>query len=141
MKKVISSVLLLCIVFTLAVTPVFAEMGIPTNGVATSSNVTPRWVNTVSIGPRMSPSTGTYGCSIVGLSGTSNTTATAILYEKGFFGYSEVARVSNSTNSNVLMMSGSYSFKSGKNYLLSISGTVTKDGYAESVSDSLELTA
>ena len=87
----------------------------------------------------ISGSAGTYSCSINGVSGTTKISATLVLYEKGWLGgYTEVARTSHTTYSASFFKSDSYSFSSGKTYKLEVSGTVTRNGYAEPVSATIE---
>ena len=108
-------------------------------GTTAQESITPFWVNTLSIIPSISGSAGTYSCSINGVSGTTKISATLVLYEKGWLGgYTEVARTSHTTYSASFFKSDSYSFSSGKTYKLEVSGTVTRNGYAEPVSATIE---
>ena len=133
MKKficiVLTVVLALSCMSAFAAEPLSSQEG----GTTTQESITPFWVNTLSIIPSISGSAGTYSCSINGVS------ATLVLYEKGWLGgYTEVARTSHTTYSASFFKSDSYSFSSGKTYKLEVSGTVTRNGYAEPVSATIE---
>ena len=135
MKKficiVLTVVLALSCMSAFAAEPLSSQEG----GTTTQESITPVWVNTLSIIPSISGSAGTYSCSINGVSGTTKISATLVLYEKGWLGgYTEVARTSHTTYSASFFKSDSYSFSSGKTYKLEVSGTVTRNGYAEPVS-------
>ena len=130
MKKficiVLTVVLALSCMSAFAAEPLSSQEG----GTTAQESITPFWVNTLSIIPSISGSAGTYSCSINGVS---------VLYEKGWLGgYTEVARTSHTTYSASFFKSDSYSFSSGKTYKLEVSGTVTRNGYAEPVSATIE---
>ena len=139
MKKficiVLTVVLALSCMSAFAAEPLSSQEG----GTTAQESITPFWVNTLSIIPSISGSAGTYSCSINGVSGTTKISATLVLYEKGWLGgYTEVARTSHTTYSASFFKSDSYSFSSGKTYKLEVSGTVTRNGYAEPVSATIE---
>ena len=142
MKKficiVLTVVLALSCMSAFAAEPLSSQEG----GTTTQESITPFWVNTLSIIPSISGSAGTYSCSINGVSGTTKISATLVLYEKGWLGgYTEVARTSHTTYSASFFKSDSYSFSSGKTYKLEVSGTVTRNGYAEPVSATIIIPA
>ena len=139
MKKficiVLTVVLALSCMSAFAAEPLSSQEG----GTTAQESITTFWVNTLSIIPSISGSAGTYSCSINGVSGTTKISATLVLYEKGWLGgYTEVARTSHTTYSASFFKSDSYSFSSGKTYKLEVSGTVTRNGYAEPVSATIE---
>lgn len=145
MKKVLCIVTTMLILASISCFPAFADdlSFAGNNNVAKSSSgeISPFWVNCLAMTPTISKASGTYSCSISGLSGTTKITATLVLYEKNWLGnYKEVSRTSGTSYSPSHIFSGTYSFTSGKTYKLEVSGTVTRNGYAEPVSVSTEKT-
>ena len=103
--------------------------------VCTVSAAEPRWANTTSISPTISASS--YYSTVRGVSGVTKISCTLVLYEKGWLGsYSEVSRTSDTYNGQTHTFTGSYSTKSGKTYKLETTATVTRNGVAETATDS-----
>lgn len=99
----------------------------------------PRWTNVASMSPIIAADSGTYGNQVAGMSGTTRIACTLVLYEKGWFGYSEVARTSETYDGGGHFFYGTYSnIKSGKKYRLDTTVTVTRNGVDETVTTSFE---
>lgn len=129
MKKLVSILLSLVLVGCLSV-GVFAA--------SPDAGITPYWTNTSMIAPSISPASGNYSANIVGNPGTTKISCTMVLYEKGFFGYKEVSRKSGSVDEPAAFFFESYSFSSGKTYLLEVSSTVRIAGVDETANISFE---
>lgn len=98
-----------------------------------------RWQNVASLSPSISANDDVYSCEVSGLSGTTKIYCSLTLYEKGWFGtYTKVASTSSTYYGSPHVFSGTCDIQSGKTYRLDISATVTRNGSAETVSDSFE---
>ena len=125
MKKKLCAVLVTLLALTLFAASAFAAEA--------------RWRNVISLSPSISASDGRYTCEVVGASGTTKIDCTLVLYEKSWLGtYSEVARSSSTYYGQVQEISGSTNIKSGTTYKLVTTATVTRNGSAETVSNTFE---
>lgn len=98
-----------------------------------------RWRNVASISPSIYASDNSYSSVITGLSGTTKIDCTLVLYEKSWLGtYSQVARSSSTYYGQMHEFSGTTSIKSGTTYKLVTTATVTRNGSAETVSNTFE---
>jgi len=108
--------------------------------VISSTDITPRWDNSlsVSVDVYFINTSGMIDVHIYGNSEISNITATATLYHKNWLGIWVESGEEWSYNVNQSYLSASESFtgKSGRQYEVELTGTVTKNGYAESISAS-----
>ena len=130
MKKRLISIILVTICLVSCIMPVLAY----------ANGIMPRWdnANSVSATINFSGTTGVVRINILGDTEVSNITATATLYHKNWLGIWVESGEEWSYNVNQSYLSASESFtgKSGRQYKVELTGTVTKNGYAESVSAS-----
>ena len=125
-KSVISIIMICCILFMSASVTLQA------------AQVQPRWDNisyiTAEIG--FSRTNGTVSFIIVGDPGVSNITADIRLYYKNTSGsWVEIAKDWDyDVDQDILAISESFTGVAGREYKIEVSGTVTKNGHAESIS-------
>lgn len=124
MKKRISILLVLLMIVSLCAVSVYAAE--------------PRWTNIAYMSPMIYADSDMYANQVRGMSGTTRIACTLVLYEKGLFGYSEVARTSETYDGSGRLFSGTYDIKSGKKYRLDTTVTVTRNGVDETVTTSFE---
>lgn len=124
MKKSISILLVLLMIVSLCAVSAYAAE--------------PRWTNVASMSPIISAASDMYGNQVAGMSGTTRIACTLVLYEKGWFSYSEVARTSETYNGSGHFFYSTYDIKSGKKYRLDTTVTVTRNGVDETVTTSFE---
>lgn len=96
---------------------------------------TARWATIDSVILSMSKDYDEYSCNIEAKAGTSKIVSTLTLYEKGWFGYTQVDQVATTTYDTHQLLTGTYNFSKEKSYKLEISSTVTCNGVQESISD------
>ena len=105
-----------------------------------ATDIMPRWDNAqrVNVSLYFTGTSGTVSVYIQGNSDVSNITATATLYHKNWLGIWVESGEEWSYNVNQSYLSASESFtgKSGRQYKVELTGTVTKNGYSESISAS-----
>lgn len=105
-----------------------------------ASEIMPRWDNASKVNANIGfvGTSGVVSVNIQGIDGVSNISATATLYHKNWLGIWVESGEEWSYNVNQSYLSASESFtgKSGRQYKVELIGTVTKNGYAESVSAS-----
>lgn len=134
-KKVLSVILCLFIAASMTSVPALAA----NQGII---GIQPLWsnVSTVSLGLNYSNSTANWTGAILGQPGTTKITATYTLSLKNANGtYTALKSWSDSTNSDLLYSSGSYStVSSGNTYRISVTANVTRNGSIETVTDSFE---
>ena len=130
MKKRLISIILATICLVSCVMPLMVS----------ATDIMPRWDNAqrVNVSLYFTGTSGTVSVYIQGNSGVSNITATATLYHKNWLGIWVESGEEWSYNVNQSYLSASESFtgKSGRQYKVELTGTVTKNGYSESISAS-----
>lgn len=135
-KRVLLLILCTCIIMGTAQIPVTATP-------PKMEGIQPYWINTSSISLTMSYSSGKVNWvgQIVGYSGTTRIAATYMLEKKGSDGsYTYVASWPNlQTYSSILISSDSATGTAGT-YRLSVAAIVVRNGFTETVTDSLEKT-
>ena len=130
MKKRLISIILATICLVSCVMPLMVS----------ATDIMPRWDNAqrVNVSLYFTGTSGTVSVYIQGNSDVSNITATATLYHKNWLGIWVESGEEWSYNVNQSYLSASESFtgKSGRQYKVELTGTVTKNGYSESISAS-----
>lgn len=100
--------------------------------------IVPFWEHAQKVTPAVSFSSGIYSGQISGNSNVTKISMTVILSEKNANGtYSEVSRTSNSSNSNYVSKSNTYSFVKGKTYKVTVTGQVYVGATYENVENSI----
>ena len=130
MKKRLISIILATICLVSCVMPLMVS----------ATDIMPRWdiAQRVNVSLYFTGTSGTVSVYIQGNSDVSNITATATLYHKNWLGIWVESGEEWSYNVNQSYLSASESFtgKSGRQYKVELTGTVTKNGYSESISAS-----
>lgn len=85
------------------------------------------------ISARISKTGNTYSATVTGPQGTTKTELSMTLYEKGMLGYTEVDSASASANSTRCTKTVTYTFKSNKDYKLSVTGRAYTNGTWDTV--------
>lgn len=131
---------------SLALTAVIAAFITPNVMAAEKSNqifrdemiVTPYWDHTTEVEPTISFSSNKYSGYILGNSNVTKISMTVVLLVKNSNGtYSEVSRISTTSNTNTAFKSNTYSYTKGKTYKLTVYGTVYEGSDYESVENSI----
>lgn len=103
--------------------------------------IVPFWENAKEVKPTILFTDGIYSGSIRGSSDVTKISMTVILSVKNANGtYSEVSRTSNTSNSNFVTKSSTYSFVKGKTYKLTVTGQVYVGTTYENVENSITAT-
>ena len=134
-KRIFSTLIGICMIFSMAQLPALAATS-PVVSPVSNSNALLRWTNASTITLNMSYSRGTISWSglVLGKADVTSISVTYTLYKQSSGGkYSYVDSWSDSTTSTRLMSSGTATGTAGT-YKLVISGTVTAPGGSESIS-------
>ena len=111
---------------------------------AVADPIIPLWdnVNTFNATLTFNSTTGNVKVNVIGQSGVSNITAEIRLYYKNTAGsWIEINKDWDySVNQRYLIVSESFTGVAGREYKIEVSGTVTKNGYAEAISDTATAT-
>lgn len=135
------TVLIMILAMLLGLTSVYAVAG---SGYALNNSdmiIVPLWEHTKKVTPTISFSSGIYSGQISGSSDVTKISMTVILSEKNANGtYSEVSRISNSSDSNFVTKSSTYSYVKGKTYKVTVTGKVYVGSTYENVEGSTTAT-
>ena len=131
MKKLTSLLLIGCIILSC--------LCISINAAGSGNYGLYRWTNVRSLQGSITfnRTSGNYTMSVIGDSGVTKITATATLYYKNSSGKWIVVpkNWTYSVNADKLIIDEDFTGVSGREYKIELSGTVYKDGYGESISE------